>query len=152
VCLLFVAGCGGGARVDANGMTASDRKAAEAALRSLRTTSIPSALVQMTAIAAAAPDVCRIRLVSSHPRRFRLFLFWSPQLHEDRQAGANEPTYTWLDATLGDEIVTSSFRVGHENTRAPRARVLDAHAGDILSAPAADCQLLVSGNLRLLDT
>jgi hypothetical protein len=145
-----MAGCGGeSTEADSGGLTASDRKAAESALHELASTAIPSTLIKVTAIAAAAPDVCRIRLQSTNPRKFRLFVFWTPQKNEDPEAGANEPTYAWLDATLGETIVASSFHMGHASTKLPRAAVLRSHAGNVFSKPGDGCELLATGNIRL---
>jgi hypothetical protein len=148
----LAAGCGGGGGSVASGeLSAGDRRAVEATLLELRSTAIPTALVQATAVAAAAPDVCRIRLESSDPRTFRVFLFWTPQKIEDPILGAGEATYTWFDATLGEGIAQSEFHLGHANARLPRAQVLNKHAGDVFSGPGERCVLLTSGNLRLLN-
>jgi hypothetical protein len=145
-----LSGCGGGATVDAGGLSSGDRKAADAIFRQLQSTPIPSALVQATAVAAAAPDTCRLRLQSESPRRFRLFIFWTPQPDPDPDVGADVPTYTWLDATLGDQIVESRFRVGHADSSLPRAKVFRSHAGNVLTRPGGSCVLLSNGYLRLL--
>jgi len=141
--------CGGGT-VDAGGLTAGDRKAADDILRQLRSTSIPSVLFEETAIAAAAPDICRLRLQSENPRRFRLFIFWTPQRDPQPETGQNLPTYTWLDATLADQIVESKFRLGHADSRLPRTKVVRSHAGNVLTKPGASCVLLSNGSLKLL--
>lgn len=146
-----LSGCGGGSgKVDAGGLTAGDRKAADAIFRQLQSTPIPSALVQETAIAAAAPDICRLRLQSESPRRFRLFIFWTPQADPNPEIGADLATYTWLDATLGEHIFESRFRVGHADSRLPRAKVVRSQAGNVLTKPGGSCVLLSNGYLRLL--
>jgi len=148
---VLAAGCGGGGRGDSGELSSADRKAVEQTLSDLRATAIPTALVQATAVAAAAPDVCRIRLQSGNPRTFRVFLFWTPQKIDDPILGAGEATYTWFDATLGEGIAQSEFHLGHANARLPRAQVLNRHARDVFSGPGERCVLLTSGNLRLLN-
>jgi hypothetical protein len=142
---------GGGGGVDRAGFTAGDRAAAQAALDSLRSTSVPTTLVQETGIAAAVPDVCQIRVQGGTPARFELFLFWTPAKISDPVLGAGDAAYTWFQATLSANTVEDTFHLGHANAKLPRTQVLNAHSGDVFSKPSARCQLLMNGYLKLQD-
>jgi hypothetical protein len=144
-----LAGCGS-AGIDPDGFTAGDRKAAQAALDTLRQTSIPTALVSATATARAAPAVCRLHLNSTTPRTFRLFLFWAPPIKPEVTKEAIKATYTWFDATIGREVLQDTFRLGHSKPQVRRAQVLKEHAGPAFSKPSKRCQVLENGYLRLL--
>ena len=141
---LLLAGCGGAA-VDSGGFTAKDRKLAQARLDTLRRTSIPAALLQITTVARTLPDVCRIHFAPADPKTFKLFLFWAPSDPLDKNA-----TYTWFEATLRDEAVFHSFHIGYAEQKLPRKRVLRAHADDVFAKPSKRCQILANGYLRLL--
>ncbi len=152
-----LAGCGG-VRVDSGGFTTADRSAAQMALDVLRPSNIPLQLVNLTLVAGSIP-VCRLHLQSRSPSTFRVYLFWTPynRLH----------TYTWLTMTLGPEASRDRFHLGTapgmanaagaavvtsptaEQRRLDR-EVLIAHAGNVFAKPAARCQLLMNGYLRLL--
>jgi hypothetical protein len=142
---VVLAGCGSGsAQVDRGGFTASDRKVAQAVLDTLRQTNIPTTLAVLTTAAATAPAVCKMHLVSAKPRTFKLFIFWIPS---SLSPGA---TYTWLEATIGQQVLQDTFHIGHSDANAPKAQVLKSHSGDAFSKPVEECQLLINGYLRLL--
>jgi hypothetical protein len=142
--VLMLVGCGNGPQVDRGGFTAGDREAARTVLDGLRRTSIPTALLSLSTTAAAVPAICRLRLASTNPRTFKLFLFWIP-----KNARAMQTTYTWLEATLREQVLQDSFHIGHSDGTAPKAKVLKAHSGDAFSKPVEQCEVLANGYLRL---
>jgi hypothetical protein len=148
-CAVILSACGGNGGVDRGGFTASDRAAAQSALDSLEATSVPTTLVQTTGIAAAAPDVCQIRIQSRKPTTFELFLFWTPAKISDPVRGAGDPGYTWFEATLSAHVVEDTFHIGHVEAKLPRTKILRAHADSVFSKPSKPCELLTNGYLRL---
>lgn len=167
-----LAGCGGGA-ADSGGLTAGDRKDAQAALDALRNTNIPIQLVNITDTLQSVPAACRVRLVSKEPSTFKVYVFWTPWL-------GSEP-YTWLDMTFTKDVSRGRFQLGTDKPVLPGGRldptgryvnprsvdmtilsrygpqqarknreVLRAHAGNVFSKPGAMCQVLTNGDLRLL--
>lgn len=171
-CVLALAGCGSEA-VDAGGLTAGDRGAAQRAVDALAGTNIPLQLVAITRWVQNAPAACRIRLVSREPRTYEVYVFWIPWL-------AAQP-YVWLTGTLTDDPQASSFHLGTADTALPGGRLnkdgrtvnrlsvdttllsrygpqqarksrqlLQAKGGDVFAEPGARCQLLENGSLRLL--
>jgi hypothetical protein len=139
-----LAGCGG-AQVDSGGFTAGDRKDAEAVLETLRHTSIPTTLVSITNTGGIAPSECRIHRQSTNPRTFRLFLFWTPL---DPKHTGN--TYTWLEATIGKDVLQDAFRVGHSGGSSTNVQALKSRHRNVFSKPVAQCEVLMNGYLRLL--
>jgi hypothetical protein len=168
-----LAGCGGGGAVDSGGLTAGDRKAAQAAMDALRKSNIPLQLVTITDTVQEVPAACRVRLVSKDPSTFRVYVFWIPWL-------GSEP-YTWLDMTFTKDVSQGTFRLGTDKPVLPSGRltpngrnvnpysvdatllsrygpaqarknrqVLMAHAGNVFSKPGAKCQVLMNGDLRLV--
>jgi hypothetical protein len=133
-----LAACGGGSNVDRGGFTAGDREAAQAALDSLRQTSIPSTLVTLTTTAAAAPSLCKVHVASTKPRRFRLVVFWTPWNPKDTRS-----TYTWLEATLGEDVLQDTFHVEHSDGNKAKPTVAE------LPRPVDQCEVLMNGYLRL---
>jgi hypothetical protein len=147
---MSLAGCGSGSQVDGSGFTASDRKLAQADLDSLRQTSIPTAFVSITATARTAPAVCRIHLNSTKPKTFKLFLFWVPFSNLAVTKEAIKTTYTWFDATIGQDVRQDVFHIGHAKPDAPKGRVLKSHAGTAFARPSKPCEVLDTGYLRLV--
>jgi hypothetical protein len=145
-----LAGCGS-AKADRDGFTAGDRKAAQAALDTLRQTSIPVALVSFTATARTAPAVCRIHLNSTTPRTFKLFLFWEPFINPEVTKEAIKATYTWFDATIGQQVLQDTFSLGHAKPHVSKAQVLKEHVGSAFAKPSKRCQVLANGYLSLVD-
>ena len=171
--VLVLAGCGS-ASVDSGGLTAHDRKAAQAAMHGLQGSNIPLQLVAITRWVQNAPAACRIRLESRKPDTYKLYVFWIPYL-------AAEP-YVWLDMKVTADPRTSTFHLGTSEPvllpggrltadgRAVNPRSVDttllsrygpqqvrksqktlrAHGGDVFAKPSAPCQLLTNGSLRLL--
>jgi hypothetical protein len=180
--VLALAGCGshGGdskglaqGPVDAGGLTAGERQAAQAALDRLQNSNISLQLVSITKWVQRIPATCRVRLASQNPTTFEVYVFWIPWL-------AAEP-YAWLNMSLANDPRKSTFhlgtvepvlsggrlerngrtispgsidttllsRYGPQQARKGRA-IRTAHAGDVFSKPGARCQVLQNGGLRLL--
>lgn len=167
-----LAGCGGG--VDAGGMTAGDRKAAQAALDALHGSNIPLQLVGISTTAGKPPATCRVHLVSRQPSTFEVYLFWIPY--------TGGQTYSWLNMQVQANAKNDTFHLGTGEPTLPggilapngrsilpgtadydaplssygpeQARknqeVLREHAGDVFSKPTARCVVLMNGDLRLL--
>lgn len=147
---MALAGCGGRSSLDSSGFSASDRKFAQAALDSLRQTSVPTALVSVTVTARAAPTVCRVHLIATEPRTFKVFLFWVPFGNLAVTKEQIKTTYTWFDATIGQDVRQDTFRLGHAKPNLPKDQVLKAHAGTALVRPSKPCELLATGYLTLV--
>jgi hypothetical protein len=172
-CALALAGCGSDA-VDAGGLTAHDRTAAQRAVDGLQNSNIPLQLVAITRWVQNVPAACRIHLASRSPDTYEVYVFWIPYL-------AAEP-YVWLNMKLTNDPKTSTFHLGtsepvllpggrlspNGRTVNPRSidttllsrygpqqvrksqRTLRAHGGDVFAKPGASCQLLTNGSLRLV--
>jgi hypothetical protein len=153
---LVLTGCGGGG-VDSGGLSSSDRKAAQNVLDTLQNTSIPTTLVSLTATAGLVPQACRVHLESRKPSTFKLFVFWKPYVPPGyapaTNAGADDvqqQSYSWIAATIGDNVNNDTFHLGHAPSALPRAKVMASNAGNVFSKPGARCQVLQNGYLRLL--
>lgn len=150
-----LAGCGGKAR-DSGGMTSSDRGAAQTALDQLRSTAIPTTLVEISNTAGAVPRVCQVHVHGDGT--YDLFVFWRPI--DPQQA------YAWLQGNVTKTWTKDRFHVGYAaadstpgvgsiNGDGPssRERRLQQRAqGDAFTKPFAACELLSDGTVRLLPT
>lgn len=170
--VLALAGCGKDA-VDAGGLTAGERKAAQGALDSLQGSNIALQLVAITQWLQNPPAECRIRLVSRKPVTHAVYVFWIPWL-------AAEP-YVWLNMTVTGDPHASTFDLGTVAPVLPGGKLnpdgrtirpgsvdttllarygaqqakksqelLREHGGDVFAEPGARCRLLANGSLRLL--
>ena len=159
--------------MDAGGLTAGERKAAQSAVDSLQNSNISLQLVTITQWVQSVPAACRIRLASRNPSTFKVYIFWIPWL-------AAAP-YVWLDMKLTDDPRTSTFHLGTAQPVLPGGRlkrdgrtvnrasvdttllsrygpeqarksrqILVAHGGDVFAKPGARCQVLQNGSIRLL--
>ena len=166
------AGCGGGG-ADSGGLTAGDRKAAQAAMDALHESNVALQLVTITDTVQAVPATCRVRLLSKDPHTFRVYVFWIPWL--------GSSPYTWLDMTIAEDVSRDRVHLGTAKPVLPGGRlaaggrnidpytvdatllsrygpaqdrknrqVLMAHAGNVFSKPGAKCQVLTNGDLRLV--
>jgi hypothetical protein len=175
VCVLALAGCGGGrGPVDSGGFTAGDREDAQAALDALRDSNIPRTLISLTGKSWKAPTTCRVHLAAGDPKRFHVYIFWVPYF--------GQQSYIWLNMTLAQDATKDRFHLGTEAPVLPGGIVLPggkgiapgsldydaplsgygpeqvrknkeaiaAHAGDAFAKPGGNCQVLANGYLRLL--
>lgn len=169
----MLAGCGGGA--DSGGLTAGDRKAAQASMDALQTSSVPTTILNLTSTAGQIPAACRVHLISTKPRTFKVYLFWIPYVgpqsyswldltitknaSQDRFHMATAPSVLPGGAGLGGGIAPVAgnieydrpltFTLGSDYKRITQAE-LKKHAGNVFSKPGARCQVLMNGYLRLL--
>lgn len=170
VCAL--AGCGGSA-VDSGGLTAGDRKSAQAALDALHGSNVALQVVTTTKIVESTPATCRVHLLSKSPATFRVYVFWIPWLGSE--------AYTWLDLKVTKDPAKDTFLMGTAKPVLPGGlltanghsidpfsqdttilsrygpqqakknhEVLMAHAGNVFRKPGARCQALSNGDLRLV--
>lgn len=102
VCVL--AGCGSGSGVDSGGLTAGDRKSAQAALEGLHGSNVSLQLVTTTKIVESTPATCRVHLLSKSPATFRVYVFWIPWLGSE--------AYTWLDMKVTRDPAQDTFAMG----------------------------------------
>ena len=161
------------ANVDAGGLTARERAAAQAAMDSLQNSNIPLQLVAISRWVQGVPATCRVSLVSQSPSRYEVYFFWVPWL-------AAEP-YVWLKLNVTSDLRTSTAHLGTLQPVLPGGRLkangqsvnrlsvdttllslygpqqakkgrelMTAHGGDVFAKPGATCQVLKNGNLRLL--
>ena len=166
-----LAGCGGG--VDSGGLSAGDRKAAQAAMDGLQGSNITTQLVSLSTTAGRVPAACRVHLESRDPLTFKVYVFWIPFI--------GPQAYTWLQMTLTKNVSEDRFHLGTAEAVSPSGvqlangeivapsasnydplsmggkrqeqrnrRALKAHAGDVFSKPGANCQVLMNGYLRLV--
>lgn len=168
-----LAGCGSGG-VDSGGLSAGDRKAAQAALDALQNSNISLQLINLSATALTAPTTCRVHLESRKQSTFKVYVFWVPYI--------GSQTYTWLNMTITKDASRDKFHLGtappvlpgglltpggksvargsadydtplslYGPQQARRNRqVLMAHAGNVFAKPGAKCQVLKNGYLRLM--
>src|SRR5689334_11297919 len=101
VCAL--AGCGSSG-VDSGGLTAGDRKSAQAALDALHGSNIALQVVTTTKIVESTPAACRVHLLSKSPATFRVYVFWIPWLGSE--------AYTWLDMKVTKDPANDTFLMG----------------------------------------
>jgi hypothetical protein len=170
--VLAVAACGGGG-VDSGGLSSADRSAAQAALNALHGSNIPLQVVAISQNVQEAPTACRVHLVSEQPRTFHVYLFWTPWLagedytwltmtlaekRSDDQfhLGSAHPVLPGGQLSANGRSVvpwtvdtTLLSRYGPAQARKTH-RILVANAGDVFSKPSARCQVLTSGDLKLL--
>jgi hypothetical protein len=158
---VLLVGCGSQA-VDSEGFTTQERNDAQTALDGLQKSNLPIQLVNLTLVAGAVPT-CRVHLASRNPNKFDVYLFWIPYNRGH--------TYTWVTMKLAKDPTKDRFDLetapgsisASGKTAAPAVAVgpspiqrkrdqavLRAHAGAAFSKPAARCQLLMNGYLRLL--
>ena len=146
-----LSGCGSGR--DSGGLTAGERRDAQAAMNALEHSNIPLQLVGLTTVAGLAPAACRVHLSSRDPSTFKVYVFWVP-IQRTRP-------YSWLEMTITKDPGRDAFHLGtalpiSPSTVGKRAqemidrRVISAHGGDTFTKPGADCQVLMNGNLRLV--
>jgi hypothetical protein len=142
----LVAGCGGSGRVDSNGFTASERKAARTALAVLAQTSIYDAALKISLTQAEVPTRCVVHIEQKNPLRFKLFLAWVPD--PAVLAKGYLRSYTWLEAVIGTDAFKGdySFHQGNELNEAG----LQAHYSDAFAKPAAKCLVLQNRRFGLL--
>jgi hypothetical protein len=168
-----MAGCGGGPQPDSGGLTSADRSTAQAAMDALDGSNIPLQLLAISTGAQETPAACRVHLVASNPTTFKLYLFWIPYLGgEDytwlNMTITNDPNRDTFSLGVAHPVLPSGqlstngrsivpFTVdtallssyGPQQARKSR-ELLIAHAGNAFSKPAASCQVLMNGDLRLL--
>jgi hypothetical protein len=156
--------------VAAGGLTAAQRRAAQAVLDKLQDSNISEQVVALSRFVQEPPATCRIRRVS--PSAYRVYVFWIPWL-------AANP-YVWLKMTVTDDPATNAFRLGtaqpvlpggrlKANGRAVNRRSVDttllsrygpeqakksrqmmvSQGGDAFGKGSAVCQVLKNGALRL---
>jgi hypothetical protein len=169
---LATAACGG-TGVDSGGLSSADRSAAQAAMSALHGSNIPVQVVAISENVQEPPAACRVHVISRQPRRFLVYLFWTPWL-----AGED---YTWLTMTLTDHRADDRFHLGSAHPVLPSGqlsangrsivpwtvdttllsqygpvqarkthRVLLANAGSAFSKPTSRCEVLMNGDLKLL--
>ena len=167
-----LAGCGSSA-VDSGGLTAGDRKSAQAALDALHGSNVSLQVVTTTKIVESIPTTCRVHLLSKSPATFRVYVFWIPWLGSE--------AYTWLDMKVTKDPAKDTFVMGTAKPVLPgglltangrnvdpfsqdttilsrygpqqakkNREVLMAHAGNAFQKPGARCQALSNGDLRLV--
>ena len=170
VCVL--AGCGSSG-VDSGGLTAGDRKSAQAALEALHGSNVALQLVTTTKIVESTPAACRVHLLSKSPATFRIYVFWIPWL--------GSQAYTWLVMKVTKDPAKDTFVMGTAKPVLPgglltangrsvdpfsqdatllsrygpqqakkNQEVLMGHAGNAFEEPGARCQVLTNGDLRLV--
>jgi hypothetical protein len=158
---------------DSGGLTASDRKAAQTAVDSLRDSNIANQLVTITQWVQSVPAACRVRLASRDPETYQVYVFWIPWL-------AAAP-YVWVDMSVTGDPRTSTFHLGTSQPVLPGGRLnLDgrtvnrasvdttllsrygpeqarksrqlmvARGRGVFAKPSARCQVLQNGSIRLL--
>ena len=171
--VVALAGCG--SSVDAGGFSSSDRAAAQDALDALQGSNIATQLIDLTATAGLAPAACRVHLQSRKPLAFKVYVFWVPfsgpqsyswldmtvlqdatqdQFHLGT-APAQLPGGSGSPSPGSGATGTVQPDYNPLSTYGPHQKVIDrqvmiAHAGDAFSKPAAQCQVLMNGDLRLL--
>ena len=170
--MCVLAGCGSSG-VDSGGLTAGDRKSAQAALEALHGSNVALQLVTTTKIVESIPAACRVHLLSKSPATFRIYVFWIPWL--------GSQAYTWLDMKVTKDPAQDTFAMGTAKPVLPgglltangrsvdpfsqdttllsrygpqqakrNQEVLMAHAGNAFEKPGARCQVLTNGDLRLV--
>jgi len=132
---LLLAGCGGSSgssKVDLGGFTTKDRALAQVALNTLKPTSIPSTIVQLTAT-IGLPAVCRVHFVGTNSggKNLDVLVAWTPI----RRSG---DAFTWLTLTIGSSgAIPASLQLGV----APNAKVLRTHYGVAYTRPFEPCRI-----------
>ena len=138
---LVLSGCGGGgagsatnnaaANVDRGGFTTHDRQVAQVALNTLKPTSVPGTIVQLTAT-IGLPSVCRVHFTSSKggPANLDVILAWRP-------IPRSGDAFTWFKLTIGSSgVIPSSMDLGI----APNAQLLRTHYGVAYTRPFEPCR------------
>ena len=157
--------------VGAGGLSAQQRRDAQAAVDGLQDSNISLQLVTIsTRWVQSVPATCRIRPVSANA--YKVYLFWVPWL-------AAEP-YVWLDMRVTNDPKTSTFHLGATQPVLPGGRltkngrnvnrlsvdttllsrygeeqakkgrqIMLAHGGDVFAKPGASCEVLKNGAIRL---
>lgn len=151
-CLALTACGGGSSATDSHGFTSSDRSAAQAALNSLLPTSVSTAVIQITAT-SGLPAKCKVRLQSSKPPKFTLWVDWTPKLIAGQGVAR---ALTWVRADIGLEgLYADTLKLGNVQQQTGRAaasaKLLTlAGAAGALTNPVEDCVLLANGDLKLV--
>jgi hypothetical protein len=140
-----VAGCGGGGGVDRDGFTASQRKAARAALAELAQTSVYDAARELSLTEAEVPTACVVHIEKAKPLTFRILMTWVPKAGV---LGGSQRAFSWLEAVIGPDGLRGDYAFHQGNERTKRA--LEAHYGDAFAKPAAKCLVLQNRQFGLL--
>jgi hypothetical protein len=172
VCALLLMGCGT-TSVDSGGLSAEDRDTVQSTLNTLHGSNIAAQLVGISETVQELPAACRVHLVSGNPTTLKVYVFWipytggnnytwlnmmlTPRSSDDRfhlgaahpvlPGGTLDPNGQGVNPYSVDTTVLSAY--GRQQ-RIRNHAVLIAHAGDTLSAPGANCQVLRNGDLRLV--
>jgi hypothetical protein len=140
---LVAAGCGGSS-VDKGGFTSKQRQSAQTVLDGLKETSVPITLYSLTETADLPPAACKLHLVSGN--NYKLFVWWKPY-----QPRVQSVSYTWFTATLTPNTALDKFHVEFSSGLAPMKQAVAAHTpAGVLAKPVENCEILESGNVRLL--
>lgn len=142
-------------------------------MNALQHSSIPHTLVNMTFASRLPPAACQVHLESRNPTAFKVYIFWVPFIgasytwldmsitHDASRdkfhigsavaalpGGKLGPSgRSILPKTRDFDTPLSAF--GAQQVKRNKAAIA-AHAGDIFSKPAAKCQILANGYLRLV--
>jgi hypothetical protein len=172
VCAVLLASCGT-TSVDSGGLSANDRDAAQGVLNTLHGSNIATQLVGISETVQELPAACRVHVVSGNPTKLKVYVFWIPYTggnnytwlnmtltpnpsddtfhlgaaHPVLPGGQLNPDGQGVNPYSVDTTVLSAY--GRQQ-RIRNHAMLIAHAGDTLSAPGANCQVLRNGDLRLL--
>jgi hypothetical protein len=131
------AACGSSSEpVDKGGFSSKDRAQAQTALNTIKGTSVPGTIVQLTAT-IGLPIVCRVHFANNDRKTLQLIMSWKPI---PRSGNA----FTWFSASLRSTgIVPNSMHLGTADT----LKAIESKYGPAYTRPFEPCQINAFGYL-----